>query len=126
MRKTIFGLLAVVAVALMAVSPADAGQRYHHKVAKPVVIGAVVGTVVGTVVGIGLYDGWWSGSVATSLGATTGGAITGGLIAGVATATAIHAVTTPCQGFHALFGGKNCKNGKYVGKQYHRHAFLFW
>lgn len=122
MRKMIFGLLAVVAVALTAASPANAGhKRHHHHVAKPVVIGAVVGTVVG----VGLYDGWWGGSFATSLGATTGGAVAGGIIAGVATATAIHAVTTPCQGFHALFGGKGCKNGKYVGK-HPRHAFLFW
>ncbi len=115
MRKTFFGLLAAVVVAMSISSPADAGHKRHHHYLhnKPVVIGAVVGTLVG----IGLHEGWVGNSlIATRLGATTGGAITGGFVAGVAVATLIHAATTPCTGFHALFGGKGCKSGKYVGR----------
>ena len=120
MRKTFFGLLAAVVVAFTATSPADAGhKRHHHLYKKPIVIGAVVGTVVG----IGLYEGWFGNTVtATGLG-TTGGAITGGFVAGVATAALIHAATTPCTGFHALFGGKGCKGGKYIGR--HKYGWAW-
>lgn len=112
MRKTFFGLLAAVAVALTMSSPADAGFK-RHKISKPVVAGVVVGTIVG----VGLYNGWLGNStIATGLGASTGGAIAGGFVAGVATATLIHAAITPCTGFHALLGGKGCKSGKYVGR----------
>jgi hypothetical protein len=112
MRKTILTLLAAVAVAFAASSPADAGHKRHHVYKKPIVVGAVVGTIVG----VGLYEGWFGNTVtATGLG-TTGGALTGGFVAGVATAALIHAATTPCTGFHALLAGKGCKNGKYIGK----------
>jgi hypothetical protein len=119
MRKIILTLVAAVAVAFASFSPADAGVLKRHHVAKPIVIGAIVGTIVG----ISIYEGSsWLGSN-TLAASSTGAAVTGGLIAGVATATMIHAVTTPCQGFHAIFGGAGCKNGKYVGK---RQAGLFW
>ncbi len=121
MRKLILALLAAVVVAFTASSPADAGHKRHHHFLhkKPVVIGAVVGTIVG----IGLYEGWVGNSVlATSL-TSTGGAITGGFVAGVATAALIHAATTPCTGFHALFGGKGCKGGKYIGR--HKYGWAW-
>lgn len=123
MRKTIFGILAAVAVVLTIASPANAGHKWrHHHVAKQPAV--VVGAVVGTVFGVGLYNGWWGTGVGAPLGATLGGSITGGLLAGIGTAALIHAATTPCVGFHALLGGSGCKNGKYVGPK--RQAFLFW
>jgi hypothetical protein len=110
MRRGLFGILAAAAVALAVASPAHAGHKHRH-VAKPVVIGAVAGTVFG----VGLYEGWW-GTTFTANAASTGGSIAGGFIVGVATVAMIHAATTPCTGFHALFAGKGCKNGKYVGR----------
>ena len=121
MRKTILTLVAAVAVAFTLSSPASAGK--HHP-QKPTLI---AGVVVGTLVGIGLYEGWFGSSnsfTAGTLATSTTGAVTGGFIAGVATVALIHAATTPCQGFHAIFGGKGCKNGRYVGPK--RHAFLWW
>ncbi len=118
MRKMFFGLLAVLAVAFTIASPANAGHK-HRYVSKPVAVGVVAGTVFG----VGLHEGWW-GTTFGFKGASVGGSIAGGMIVGVATVAMIHAATTPCTGFHALFGGKGCKNGKYVGK--HHHARLFW
>jgi len=121
MRKTILTLVAALAVAFTISSPASAGGKHHPH--KPTII---AGAVVGTLVGIGLYEGWFvSNNVATgAIATTTTGAVTGGFIAGVATVAMIHAATTPCQGFHAIFQGAGCKNGKYVGKR--RTAFLWW
>jgi hypothetical protein len=119
MRKTFFRLLALVAVAFSIASPAEAGHKLRH-VKKPIVVGAVVGTVVG----VGLYNGWFGSSSLATVSTSAAGAATVGMIAGVATVTTIHALTTPCTGFHAVFAGKGCKNGKYVGK--HKHAHLFW
>ena len=126
MRKTFFGLLAAVVVAFTATSPADAGHKRHHHHHhhflhnKPVVIGAVAGTLIG----VGLYEGWLGNSaIATGLGGTTGGAIAGGLVGGIAVATLVHAATTPCTGFHALFGGKGCKGGKYIGR--HKYGWAW-
>lgn len=118
MRKMFFGLLAALAVAFTIASPAQAGHKHRH-VSKPVVVGAVAGTVFG----VGLHEGWW-GTTFGFEGASVGGSIAGGIIVGVATVAMIHAATTPCTGFHALFGGKGCKNGKYIGKHRH-HARLF-
>lgn len=132
MRKTILTLVAALAVAFTLSSPADAGglKRHPHK---PLI---VTGVVVGTLVGIGLYEGWFGTSnsfTAGTLATSTTGAVTGGFIAGVATVALIHAATTPCQGFHALFGGSGCKNGKHVHARHHRHHHhhglfhgLFW
>lgn len=124
MRKTIMTLVAALAVAFAVSSPADAGHRYKRHYVNPTV---ATGAVVGTLVGLGLYNTWFGTSnslTAGTLATSTGGAITGGFIAGVATVALIHAATTPCQGFHAIFGGKGCKNGRYVGPK--RQAFLFW
>jgi len=123
MRKTILTLVAALAVAFTISSPASAGGKHKHP-HKPLII---TGAVVGTLVGIGLYDGWFSASTTQSVGqlARSGaGAATGGFLAGVATVALIHAATTPCSGFHAIFQGAGCKNGRYVGPK--RQAFLFW
>ncbi len=122
MRKIVLTLVAVLAVAFTISSPANAGgKRNPHK---PTI---VAGVVVGTLVGIGLHDGWFgrnSSLVNGTLARSTMGAVTGGFIAGVATIAMIHALTTPCQGFHALFQGAGCRNGKYIGPK--RQAFLWW
>jgi hypothetical protein len=122
MRKTIMTLVAALAVAFTISSPASAGGKNNpHKAT------IIAGAVVGTVVGISIYEGssWLGSSVtSTTLAGTTGGAITGGFIAGVATVATIHALTTPCAGFHAIFQGAGCKNGRYVGPK--RAAFLWW
>jgi hypothetical protein len=122
MRKTIMTLVAALAVAFTISSPASAGGKHHpHKAT------LVTGAVVGTLVGVGLYEGWFSASTtaqAGTLASTTGGAITAGFVAGVATVALIHAATTPCTGFHAIFQGAGCKNGRYVGPK--RAAILWW
>lgn len=122
MRKTIMTLVAAIAVAFTISSPASAGSKHHPH--KPTII---AGAVVGTLVGIGLYDGWFGASnslTAGTIARSSAGAATAGLLAGIATVATIHALTTPCQGFHAIFQGKGCKNGRYVGPK--RQAFLFW
>jgi hypothetical protein len=122
MRKTILTLVAALAVAFTISSPASAGGHKHHPHKATIVAGAVVGTLVG----IGLYEGWFASNSLTTgtIANSAAGAATGGFIAGVATVAMIHAATTPCQGFHAIFQGAGCKNGKYVGKR--RQAFLWW
>lgn len=131
MRKMILTLVAALAVAFTVSSPADAGGKRHNP-NKPLII---TGAVVGTLVGIGLYDGWFSASTTQSAGAfarSGAGAATGGFIAGVATVALIHAATTPCQGFHALFQGAGCRNGKPIHAKRHVHHHrgplhvLFW
>lgn len=116
MRKTFLMLIAAVAVAFASAAPADAGW-HHHKRAK---VAPVAGAIVGTVVGVGLYNSWFTiGGTATAASSVAGSAAFGG-IAGVATIALIDAATTKCRGFHALFGGKGCVNGKYVGHG-HKH-----
>jgi hypothetical protein len=113
MRKTILALTAVATLALPATAAnADHWRNHHHRGHWAPLAGAAVGTYVG----VGLWNGWFGTTAAgTGLGATVAGAATGGFIAGAGTAAAIHAVTTPCAGFHALFGGSGCRNGQYVG-----------
>lgn len=131
MRKTILTLVAALAVAFTISSPASAGGILKNNPNKPLI---VTGAVVGTLVGIGLYEGWFSASTNAQLGvfARTGaGAATGGFIAGVATVALIHAATTPCQGFHAIFQGAGCRNGKPIHAKRHVHHrgplhVLFW
>lgn len=118
MRKTLLTLAAVSAVAL-AVSPASAQPRSHANYAAP-----VAGVAVGTAVGVGIYNGWYgSAATAATLPTTVAGAATFGGIAGVGTVALVHAATTPCTGFQALFSpfnpsaGEGCVNGQYVGYQ---------
>jgi hypothetical protein len=131
MRKMILTLVAVLAVAFTISSPANAGGILKKNPNKPLI---VTGVVVGTLVGIGLYDGWFSASTTAQAGAfarSATGAATGGFLAGVATVAIVHAATTPCQGFHALFQGAGCRNGKpiYVKRQAQYRGplnVLFW
>ena len=121
MRKTIIALAAAAAVTATAASPVLAHPRdhhYHHNHYGWVAPAA--GIVVGTVVGVGLFHGLFGASTtaaAGTLAATTAGAATAGGLAGVGTIALLHAATTKCQGFHALFGGSGCVNGRYVGER---------
>lgn len=119
MRKTLIALSAAAALATAA-SPALANPRHHHHHYHHhnAWVAPGVGAVTGTVVGVGLYHGWFGASTtaaAGSLATSTAGAATAGGIAGVGTVALLHAATTKCQGFHALFGGSGCVNGQYVG-----------
>lgn len=124
MRKSVIALAAASALAASAVSPALANPHHrHHHHHQHGWVAPVAGAAVGTAVGVGLYEGWFGSNAAfASLGTTTSGAIAGGLVAGVGTVALIHAVTTPCQGFQALFMmSDGCVNGQYVG---HRAAYM--
>ncbi len=118
MRKTLIALSAAAALATAA-SPALSNPRHHHHHHHQGA--AVLGAgAVGTAVGVGLYHGWFGASTtaaAGTLATSTWGAATAGGIAGVGTLALIHAATTKCQGFHALFGGSGCVNGQYVGER---------
>jgi hypothetical protein len=109
--KKFFAILAITA-SVAAASPSDARDRGGS-------IAPAVGVVTGTVVGLGLYHAWWhTGAFPVS----AAGAATAGFVAGVGAAALIHAATTPCQGFHALFGNfltssAGCVNGKWVGER---------
>jgi hypothetical protein len=115
MRKTLIALSAAAALTATAASPVLANQhhRHHHNAW----VAPAVGAGVGTVVGFGLYEGWFGTNALTTstLANSAAGAATGGFIAGVGTVALIHAATTPCQGFAAIFGASGCANGQYVG-----------
>ena len=116
MRKTLIALSAAAALTATAASPVLANEhhRHHHNAW----VAPAVGVGVGTLVGVGLYHGWYGASTTAAFGTlatTTGGAIAAGGIAGVGTVALIHAATTPCQGFGAIFGQSGCVNGQYVG-----------
>jgi high-affinity Fe2+/Pb2+ permease len=119
MRKTLIALSAAAALTATAASPALSNPRHHHHHHNAWVAPGV-GVAAGTIFGVGLYNGWWGASTTAAAGSlatsTTGAAVAGGL-AGVGTVAAIHAATTKCQGFHALFGGSGCVNGQYVGER---------
>ncbi len=121
MRKTFIALTAAAAVTATAASPALSNPRHHHHHYgyQHGWVAPAVGIGVGTAVGFGLYEGWFATNALTTSGlaSSAAGAATGGLIAGIGTVALIHAATTPCQGFHALFGGSGCVNGQYVGDQ---------
>jgi len=118
MRKTLIALSAAAALAATAAAPVAANPRHHHH-HHNAWLAPAVGVGVGTAVGFGLYEGWFGASNSLTTGAlanTATGAATGGFIAGVATVALIHAATTPCQGFAAIFGASGCRNGQYVGR----------
>lgn len=119
MRRTIITLSAAAVTALAVAAPASAQERY---VRNPAPYAApIAGAAVGTTVGLGLYNGWFgSSAAATALPATALGAAATGFVAGAGTLALVHAATTPCQGFHFLFGAFNnsaneCVNGQWVG-----------
>ena len=119
MRKTLFALSAVTALALA--TPAAAQSRYDGPQYNP--YPWVAGAAVGTTVGLGLYNGWWgTGALASSLPASAAGAAVAGGVVGVGTVALIDAATQPCSGFRAISpfagGGRSgCVNGRYVGYQ---------
>ena len=117
MRKTLIALTAAAALGATAASPVAANPRHHHH--HNAWLAPAVGAGVGTVVGFGLYEGWFGTSnslTSGTLASSAAGAATGGFIAGVGTVALIHAATTPCQGFAAIFGASGCRNGVYVGR----------
>jgi hypothetical protein len=120
MRKTLIALTAAAALGATAASPVAANPRHHHHHHHHTAwVAPVVGAGVGTAVGFGLYEGWFGTSNSLTSGTlanSAAGAATGGFIAGVATVALIHAATTPCQGFAAIFGASGCRNGVYVGR----------
>jgi hypothetical protein len=114
MRNKILMLSAAVATVVAMATPASA--HYVNRQNAPIVAGAVVGTVVG----IGIHQAWWGSTAGGAiLPASFGGAVAGGFIAGVGTAALIHAATTPCTGFQAVFSPfspqvqQSCAGGKY-------------
>jgi hypothetical protein len=114
MRKTLIALSAAAALAATTASPVLANPRYQPNAW----VAPAVGAGVGTAVGFGLYEGWFGTSssfTTSSLATSSAGAATGGFLAGVGTVALIHAATTPCQGFAAIFGASGCVNGEYVG-----------
>lgn len=122
MRKTIIALSAAAALTATAASPVLA-ESWHHRHHDTLVSAPVAGAIAGTVFGVGIYNNWWGSNVVAfppaSVGgapASVGGAIAGGLVVGIGTTAMIHAATTKCTGFHALFGGSGCVNGQYVGR----------
>jgi len=119
MRKTLIALSAAAALTATAAMPAAANPRHHHHHHNAWVAPAA-GIGLGTVAGVGLYHGWFGASTtaaAGTLATSTAGAATAGGIAGVGALALVHAATTKCQGFHALFGGSGCVNGQYVGER---------
>lgn len=112
MRKTLLALSAAAAVAIA--TPALAQGRYHQG-PNPNYVAPVAGAAVGTAVGVGLYNGWWTSAGTTTAASSVAGSAAIGGLAGVGTVALIHAATTPCTGFHALFGGSGCVSGQYVG-----------
>jgi hypothetical protein len=120
MRKTALALAAAAATALASPAIAQQYERSHARAAAP-----VAGAVVGTAVGVGLHNHWYASNGTfwgTQWPTGIAGAATTGFVAGVGTAALIHAATTPCQGFHMMFGGfltssEGCVNGQWVGHQ---------
>lgn len=118
MRKSLIALSAVAALATAATPALSNPRHYHHHHQHNTWVAPAAGAVVGTGVGFGLYNGWFGTSNSLTAGTianSAAGAATGGFIAGVGTVALLHAATTKCQGFHALFGGSGCVNGQYVG-----------
>jgi hypothetical protein len=121
--KRILVTLSAAAAAMTLVTAASAQDRYsYYNNPNPAPYAApIAGAAVGTTVGLGLYNGWFGTSAAaTALPATALGAAATGFVAGAGTLALVHAATTPCQGFHFLFGALNnsaneCVNGRWVG-----------
>ena len=116
MHKTLIALS--VGAAIAAATPAAAQDNRW--------VAPVAGAAVGTTVGLGLYHGWWSGATVAALPSSAAGAAVVGGLAGIGTVGLIHAATTPCQGFHAVFSGlftspEGCVNGRPVGRRIVRY-----
>ena len=99
MRQTILVAATAAAIAVPAVSASAQAVRYYQQ---PNYVAPAAGVATGTGVGVAVSEG----AIAGSLGA----------------AALVHAATTPCQGFHMLFGNlftssEGCVNGQWVGRQ---------
>jgi hypothetical protein len=115
MRRTLLVAAAVAAIATPAVAQS---VRYEQ----PNYAAPAAGAAVGTGVGVAVSEGAIGGSLGAALPATAAGAAAVGGVAGIGAASVIHAATTPCQGFHMLFGNlftssEGCVNGQWVGTE---------
>ena len=128
MRKTllILSAAAVVAVATSAsarerIYVTRSAQDHYAAVERSKnAASATTGVVAGTAAGVAVSEGVIGGTLGAALPVTTAGAVAVGGVAGVGAGALIHAATTPCQGFHALFGNfltssEGCVNGRFVG-----------
>jgi hypothetical protein len=121
MMRIILSVLAVATAAALVTpafaDPAESNPNYNR--GEYAVAPAVGGVVAGTAVGVGLYEGWYTGAVATALPATAAGAAATGGVAGVGAFALVDSVIEPCRGFAAVFGANHneCINGAYVGDQ---------
>lgn len=116
MRRTLLVIAAAAALAAPSVGASAQAVRYQA----PNYVAPAVGIAAGTATGLAISEGAFTGGLGAALPATAAGAAAFGGIAGVGTAAIIHAATTPCQGFHALFGNlftssEGCVNGQWVG-----------
>jgi hypothetical protein len=119
MRRTLLVVAAAVALAVPAVTASAQPVRYHYT---PNYVAPAAGVAVGTGVGLAVSEGVIGGSLGAALPATAAGAAAVGGVAGIGAAALVHAATTPCQGFHMLFGNlftssDGCVNGQWVGHQ---------
>ena len=110
MRQTILVAATAAAIAVPAVSASAQAVRYYQQ---PNYVAPAAGVATGTGVGVAVSEG----AIAGSLGAAAVGGV-----AGIGAAALVHAATTPCQGFHMLFGNlftssEGCVNGQWVGRQ---------
>ena len=133
MRKTLLILSAAAVVAVATSASARervtareriyvTGAQDHYAAVERSKNAAAVttGTVAGTAAGVAITEGAVGGAVGAAVPATAIGAAAVGGVAGIGAGALIHAATTPCQGFHALFGNfltsaEGCVNGRFVG-----------
>jgi hypothetical protein len=128
MRKTLL-ILSAAAVVAVATSASARERIYvtrsaqdHYAAVERNKNAASVGTgaIAGTAAGVAITEGAVGGTLGAALPATAAGAAAVGGVAGIGAGALIHAATTPCQGFHALFGNfltnaEGCVNGRFVG-----------
>ena len=125
MRTT---LLVLSAAAVVAASlPATARERIvvrpapqAYYVEPNTAAAATTGVIAGTAAGVAISQGAIGGTLGAALPASAIGAAAVGGVAGIGAGAMMHAATTPCQGFHALYGnfltsGQGCVNGRWVG-----------
>lgn len=115
MRRTLLIAIAGAALATPAMAQPVRYQQPNH-------VAPAAGAAVGTGVGLAVSEGAFGASAAAALPATAAGAAAVGGVAGIGAVSLIHAATTPCQGFHMMFGNlftssEGCVNGQWVGYQ---------
>jgi hypothetical protein len=133
MRKLLYSMMSIAAVAVFAMPALAQPSRYHayhpgyraYDYASPVyhrgyparAAAPAAGVVGGTVAGVGVPEGWWGAAATAALPATAAGAAAVGGVAGIGAVAAVDAMIEPCRGFAALFDLSHgeCVNGHYVG-----------